>query len=263
MVVFTVLVGCVKQWEEVVIIKIFWVGVCKILFFITFSGNVCALPFLGMSESRLFPEQDSMAIIKAVESENEILLNSILEKKFNLNARGYKGVPILYWFVLSDNLYGFSKLLDLGGDPDHFFDSGSSLLHVLSLHQKVDFIEVAVSKGADVNIQAAGKGSTPLMESVLSLEKESRSFHALIALGANPYIEDSLGRTVFSQAVLFEKFHLVTLLIERGGGVLTMKSNQFLEYLISKKNINEISKKKRVEFIEMKKSLILNGIIKG
>ncbi len=238
--------------------KLLWVVFLTLLILPCATG----LPFEGHAKSELYSSRDSLNIIEAVEDNDLKRLAAVINAGADINERGFRGVSILYWFVLTDNIKGYEVLLRLSADPNHCSDSGSCLLHVLALENKSNYIRLAVKYGADVDLQMSGFGRTPLMNSVAAFGKEDSAFQTLLKAGADPYTKHSMhGTTVFSSAVLFERFDLVIFLVELGFVDLPREARVALTYAVKKKSRAHLPAPLDKQFVKMKEMLELKRMI--
>jgi|SRR5690625_2224423 len=172
----------------------------------------------------MFPNQPVRALAEAAGKGRLTKLEELVEQGVDVNARGNNDATPLFWALRNSNLKGFTRLLELGADPDLLFADGS-VMHWATMHEDVAFLKVALEHGGDPNLRAGQLGETPLFLTV-GLEGDNRKEHRQLLLdsGANINIrtvDDSSympigGNTPIMKAAGLGRFNIVYELLELG-----------------------------------------------
>ena len=93
---------------------------------------------------------------------------------------------------------------------------------MFSIHHK-DMLQFLISKGADVNAQAA-RGATPLFWAVLRDQKDDAEF--LLAHGANVNAADAYGNTILDIALHMQFGSMIQLIVDKGADVNAIDQSQ-------------------------------------
>ena len=93
---------------------------------------------------------------------------------------------------------------------------------MFSIHHK-DMLQFLISKGADVNAQAAS-GATPLFWAVLRDQKDDAEF--LLAHGANVNAADAYGNTILDIALHMQFGSMIQLIVDKGADVNAIDQSQ-------------------------------------
>jgi len=70
-----------------------------------------------MSPKTMFPDPQVRALAKAAGSGRVGRMDTLVERGIDVNSRGKKGAPPLFWALRKSNLEGFERLLELGATP--------------------------------------------------------------------------------------------------------------------------------------------------
>ena len=151
----------------------------------------------------------------------------LLDAGAEINARNNYGAftPGDLWDILgSSNHKDPVSLLSVHGIDTQDMKNGYTPLHLATFsvgHKKM--VELLVSKGADVNAQAAS-GATPLFFAILRDQKDDAQF--LIDHGANVNTPDAYGDTILDCALHLQYGSMIQLLVDHGADVNAMDQSQ-------------------------------------
>ncbi|WP_228517652.1 ankyrin repeat domain-containing protein [Aliidiomarina indica] len=172
----------------------------------------------------MFPNQPIRTLAEAAGKGRLTKLEELVKQGVDVNARGNNDATPLFWALRNSNLKGFTRLLELGADPNLLFADGS-VMHWATMHEDVAFLKVALEHGGDPNLRAGQLGETPLFLTV-GLEGDNRKEHRQLLLdsGANINIrtvDDSSympigGNTPIMKAAGLGRFNVVYELLELG-----------------------------------------------
>lgn len=179
---------------------------------------------IQMPLKTMFQDQQVRALAEAAGKGRLKKLEELVDQGVDVNARGKNDATPLYWALRNSNLKGFTRLLELGADPNLLFADGS-VMHWATMHEDVAFLKVALEHGGDPNLRAGQLGETPLFLTV-GLEGDNRKEHRQLLLdsGANINIrtvDDSSympigGNTPIMKAAGLGRFNIVYELLELG-----------------------------------------------
>lgn len=179
---------------------------------------------IHMPLKTMFPNPQDRALAEAAGKGRLTKLEELVKQGVDVNARGTNGATPLFWALRRSNLKGFTRLLELGADPNLVFADGS-VMHWATMHKNVAFLKVALDHGGDPNLRAGQFGEAPLFLTV-GFEGDKRKKHRQLLLdsGANINIrtvDNSSyrpigGDTPIMKAARLGQFHIVYELLELG-----------------------------------------------
>jgi ankyrin repeat protein len=144
----------------------------------------------------------------------------LLDAGAEVNAKNNYGpfTPGDFWQQISTNNHQDPVvMLNVHGEDARYMKNGYTPLDLAEFsinHKKM--VELLVSKGADVNAQAAS-GATPLFWAVMRNQKDDAQF--LLDHGANVNAADAYGDTILDCALRLQWGSLIQLLVDRGADV--------------------------------------------
>ena len=146
-------------------------------------------------------------------SDDEPLLQALVDAGMDINARSSNGKNLLWEYVESWNarIETAEKLIRLGADFTVRAEDGSTLLqHAIKSQRSIEWVRFLASKGIDPSVRD-GEGSTLIHLAIRSFSdsSDSNNTHAgravidsLLDLGVSPTEKDGLGRTALHLASL-------------------------------------------------------------
>ncbi|MBV1952262.1 MAG: hypothetical protein KUG64_08735, partial [Cycloclasticus sp.] len=106
----------------------------------------------------MFPDPKLRALAKAAGKGKISKINSLVSDGVNVNARGNRNATVLFWALKKANLEGYTRLLEMGADPNVVFDDGGSVMHwaprMEASSEKDQFLIRALQHGGDPNLRA-------------------------------------------------------------------------------------------------------------
>ena len=143
-----------------------------------------------MPLKRMFPDKQVQALAKAAAHGRLEKLEELAAQGIDVNTRGAKGATPLFWALREGNVMGFTKLLELGADPNIMLEgrnNDTSIMHWATEHEDVAYLQAALEHGGNPNLRAGRYNKPPLLETLGTFahaRKEHRRL--LLAAGADP-----------------------------------------------------------------------------
>jgi ankyrin repeat protein len=182
-----------------------------------------ALSMLSLGD--LYPDPSLRSLAKAAGSGDVMEIDALLSGGVDVNARGERDTPALYWALRKKNLNGFSRLLERGADPNAKF-SDTSIMAEAAKTADSSFLEVALESGGNPNLVAGPSNATPLFATISSSRKASlrKNRDLLLRRGADLNFQDRVemyggpygGMTPVMMAAGLQRYDIVAELLERG-----------------------------------------------
>mmetsp|Transcript_27649 Transcript_27649/g.87653 ORF Transcript_27649/g.87653 Transcript_27649/m.87653 type:complete len:714 (-) Transcript_27649:107-2248(-) len=132
-----------------------------------------------------------------LEMETIEIIDGLLQKGSDVNARDEQGRTALHFAAYAGNLGGIEALLGAGADVDALSDDLDSPLHYAAMCNQVNAMEALLEAGADVQLKNMDDRS-PLFVSILSAEASNAALRILSLLklqGADVNEVDTAGET--------------------------------------------------------------------
>lgn len=172
----------------------------------------------------MFPDRLERALAEAAGKGKIKVIEELIAKGVDVNARGMKNATPLFWALRNSNVKGFTKLLELGADPNALFAYGS-VMHWAARHEDIAFLKAALQHGGNPNLVAGQFSETPLFETIgLARNDRKENRQLLLASGADinaRTVDESSympigGQTPVMKAAGLGRFDIVYELLEAG-----------------------------------------------
>ena len=181
---------------------------------------------IALFVARVAVGADTSLVADAAMNGDLLVMQALLKKGADPNARGSFGTPPLHWRVRVDDLDGARQLLKAGADPNGVTERGVSALGLAIANGNAEMVGLLLRSGADANgaepngethlMTAAQVGVLATVEQLLkhgsrvdardpnfaqtALMFAARAGHAdvvsaLLAHGANPNVATAVGAT--------------------------------------------------------------------
>lgn len=172
----------------------------------------------------MFPDRQVRALAEAAGKGKIKVIEELIVKGVDVSARGKKNATPLFWALRNSNFKGFSKLLELGADPNTLIADGS-VIHWAARHEDIAFLKAALQHGGNPNLVAGQFSETPLFKTIGLVgndRKENRQL--LLASGADinaRTVDESSylpigGQTPVMKAAGLGRYDIVHELLEAG-----------------------------------------------
>ena len=169
--------------------------------------------------------EGSTALQKAVENGMTDIVKILLENKADPNNVKDGSDPLLLKAAsyLPDNTEIVKMLLQHGANPNVKQEGGTTILHLAAMYNKLDLVQLALDKGADVDARNQ-RGETPLMsnQSVWMSDMSDDSpdiTKLLLSRGADPKAMDTEGIPVLLMSFWRNSTKITEALVEHGADV--------------------------------------------
>jgi uncharacterized protein len=133
----------------------------------------------------MFPERQVRDLAEAAGKGKIKKVEELAALGVDVNARGRENATPLFWALRNGNLKGFTKLLEMGADPNVVF-GGGSVMHWAAMHKEAAFLKAALQHGGNPNLTAGQFSETPLFETIgLTGDDRKENRRLLLASGAD------------------------------------------------------------------------------
>jgi len=163
-----------------------------------------------MSLDEMFPDPKVRALAAAAGKGDVDKINRLVQSGTNVNSRGTMNATPLFWAIRSTT--GFTRLLELGADPNVIFDDGGTVMHWVAGSENPELLKVALKHGGNPNLVAGELHKTPIFEAIGA---QPGAVEALLDAGADIDARSKDGTPLMVAAGRAE-FHTVYMLLLRG-----------------------------------------------
>ena len=178
------------------------------------------------SDYRLFQNTPAWELAKAVQDEDEKIINEILAKEPNLiNFQEPKyGNTLLKLTIMNQQLNPFKVLLKNKADITihNTYDGTSALIEACSFKQyDIEFIKILLQNGANVNDVETGdrrKGNSTRFTPLIAASKAGKLdfVELLLKNGAEINYQNEYGQSALSECIMVEKYKMAHFLLLKG-----------------------------------------------
>ena len=142
-------------------------------------------------------------IFKAIKDHNNTLLDEILPT-VDIEMKDKRNYSLLWRAIISKNLYAVDQILQQGADINTKDNNNHHTpIYYATINNKSALLKVLIKHGVDVNSKNQF-GSYVLSTSMQGC-KNFEAIALLLDNGANPYLKDKRGKTVFDKEPVFCK----------------------------------------------------------
>lgn len=132
---------------------------------------------VGWNAEDYFDDPQVIALCEAIEENDLDEIERLVANGADVNAKGRCNMTPLLWALPDEKIERFTKLLELGADPNVLltcdiktlgpgFSSGSSVTHIVAKKERLEFFQAVFNHGGDPNLEGKGplmNRQTPLM----------------------------------------------------------------------------------------------------
>ena len=175
-----------------------------------------------MSLETMFRDERVRLLAAAAGKGKLAKIERLVAEGVDVNSRGTQNATPLFWAMR--NLKGFTKLLQLGADPNVVFGDGGTVMHWAAMNEDTAFLRVALQYGGDPNLVAGMFMYTPLFEAI---GMNDEAVEILLDAGASMDARTASGQTPLTVAAGIGRFDVVYLLLSRGADYALTDNTEF------------------------------------
>ncbi|XP_043480600.1 uncharacterized protein LOC122510197 [Leptopilina heterotoma] len=176
--------------------------------------------FLIEQGADIHPKDDrySKSLLEySVEISNFTMVEFLLGKNFDVNARDKYGRTVLYYAFESGNLQMVEFLLKKGADINIEDNNGIPMWTIGFETATIEIVDLLIKNGVDVDMMINYKDySHKTLLHTAALSGSLQTFEFLAKNGANLNAEDQFGKSVLHFAVTKVQFHIIEFLVQHG-----------------------------------------------
>lgn len=140
-------------------------------------------------------------LVSASWNGNPEVIWALVENGAEVNYSAMEGNTILHNLATNGNGKSIKILLDRGADANSVDEQGKLPLHNAVINRNADASWLLIKNTSDINIQEANMGNTPLH--IAAINGDLKSTEALLLAGANPNINNHLGKLPVDYAIKY------------------------------------------------------------
>ncbi len=160
----------------------------------------------------IFHSAPTVSIARAIANRED--LSGTLKAAPTLNEQGDKGVTLLIWALLQNNLPALGDLIEAGADASLADEDGLTVLHLAAKITDSAGLSLLLGKGVSPDLRNPKTQETALFDAIISQREE----HAKILIEANADLnaQDDMGDTPLHRAAGTGVSRIAILLLEAG-----------------------------------------------
>ncbi len=164
----------------------------------------------------MFPDKDVRALAEAAGKGKLKKIDKLVSGGVDINSQGTGKATPLFWAM--KNIDGFTKLLQLGADPNVVFDDGGTVMHWAAKDDDISFLKTVLKYKGDPNIVAGDQRQTPIFETIGIFGEIGKipGLEFLIDAGADVNYQNVKGNSPMLVAASLGRFDIVHKLLENG-----------------------------------------------
>lgn len=149
---------------------------------------------------------------RAVEREDAVTLNALVQSGLNVNEPGRHGVTLLTWAMMGRKKASMRMLLRLKADPNVRLESNDCPVTLAAGAPDGEMLRILLEAGADPNVR--NRNETPAIDEALDRSLWS-NFELLVSHSADPGATDKSGATPLVRLAQLNRFMDVERLLDR------------------------------------------------
>lgn len=187
----------------------------------TFQEKASKTILAYMTLETMFPDARARLLASAAGEGNLAEVDRLVAEGVNVDSRGTQNATPLFWSMRNPS--GFTKLLELGANPNVVFGDGGSVMHWAARAEDTGLLRAALRHGGDPNLVAGAFERTPLFEAIG--RNDTAALDLLLDAGADIDARSSNGDTAAMVAAGRGRFDVVYLLLSRGASYSVPNDN--------------------------------------
>jgi len=220
-----------------------------------------------------FKAPDVIALCEAIEDDNIAEIERLVKAGADVNAIGKDNMTPLLWAYPDNKLERFTKLLELGADPNVIVNSrfatrgirpGDSVMTMSAKTSFKGYLKAVLDHGGDPNLKTISGKETPL-HIVIFRGGDQKKIKMLIDAGADINCADGKTYTPVIEALSCgSQFDTALYLLEKGADPSIHEKyglRNFVEFLVSQeiRKKESWSQQQKEDFIRIEKWLVEHG----
>lgn len=162
----------------------------------------------------VFGDPQAAALADAAAAGDKQAVAELARAGGNVDARGDRGVNLVQWAFLHQNVQGMTALLAAGADPSAPDDHGNTVMHYAAAAENPAMMQALLDAGVSPELRNPVKGETPLFVAIMH-DREPQ-FQALLLAGADVDAVDAAGNRPLHQAAKVNDPRRVLVLLKAG-----------------------------------------------
>ena len=213
---------------------------------------------LSYDVADIFGKTSTLGLARAAAAGNLAEIKKQLAEGTDPNIIGKHDITPIWWAAWTQNLKGFTALLEAGANPNLCRREGLSLMILITRMKDPRYLEEALNHGGDPNFRDVNPIKTPIFEAVMYSDA-LRQRELLLSAGANLNAQDGNGETPIMRAIEARgDYKLVWEFLQRGASYnIETSYKKTLADMIGIRLINPASdqyswREKVIEFLRSK-----------
>ena len=186
---------------------------------------------MSITAQEVFADERAAVLADAAAAGDKQAVAALARAGCNVNARGDRGVNLVQWAFLHQNIQGMTALLSVGADPAGADDHGNTVVHYAAAAENPEPMAALLAAGVWPDLRNPATGETPLFSPIL--DHRAPRFRALRAGRAGLDAVDAAGNRPIHQAAKVNDPVRVLVLLEAGADPLAINGQgvTFQRYL--------------------------------
>ena len=219
------------------------------------TANCSNLEFNAVNARNVFKDPKVAALAGAGCDGNTKKMETLVKEGVDVNATGTKHGTVLMWVLFCKNVVGFTKLLELGANPNYSPGSIDPVTWVAAGANEPKWLRIVLAHGGDPNIMASGDRSALIVAEEYG---RTENMHMLINSGADVNAKIG-GFTIANYLVSDHKYDMLIYVLNHGYRHNLTLLAQMIDYQVSHERF-PISDKEKADISKIKEMLNNLGV---